>query len=285
MNGETHRARTKRTSRRLRKRTIWLTLAGVLVLGVLALSAAANWRMRQGLGAQVVARAGGVDISREDLRAEARAQGRSNAAQLTPDLVQAVIARTLLAQEARRRGLQHSPDYPSDRRRAEQQVLTSELIRDLPPPASPSPEQINGFIAAHPERFAQRRRLQLEELSYRAAGAPAVQELSFEQARSALTAAGVPFQVFATSVIVADLPPALQHALAASGGTVASWRDGDVITDYNVVSSEPAPVVGDAATVSAGETLRTASREAQIRSLIGRLRVRGEVVIRPGYGP
>ena len=233
----------------------------------------------------MLARVGGTDVTRQDVMAEARAQGRPAGAPLTPELVEAVVARTLLAQEARRRGIPHSANFPSDQRRSAAQVLATGLIRALPAPSAPTPAKADAFIAAHPERFAERKRLVLDELQYRVQRPLELEGSSFEDAQAKLAAAAVRFRVFQTQTIGADLPTDLQRALAATpSGRVAVWRDGDVYTAVGVAAVDPAPLTGAAAQRFATEALATAGRERQVRDLIARLRAREPVRIQPGFG-
>ena len=249
-----------------------LALALALVGGVLAVLIILG-KCHSAPG-QVVARVGAVDVTLQDLRAEAHAQGRAPGATFTADVLEAVIGRTLLAQEARRRGLENLASFLSERRRADAQVLASSLLRNLPPPPAPSPEQISAYIGANPQAYADRRRLVLDELRFPAAGAPQLQDLTLEEASAQLLAAKIRFITFQTPVVTGALAPALEHALlAAAPDHVAVVCDGLDCTAVRVASSEAAPLVGLSAELSAKDLLTAASRERQLADLLKRLKL------------
>lgn len=229
----------------------------------------------RGFSSEVVARVGTTDITLQDLKAEARAQGRSASRPLTPDVLEAVIGRTLLAQEALRRGLQRTPNYPPERRRAEAQVLAGSLLRSLPAAPAPPPDQVTSYINAHPNAYADRRRLVLDELRYPAAGAPELGELTMEEARTRLEAAKVRFAAFQTSVFTGALSPSLEHALVSETSEhVIVVRDGDICTAVRVASNEAAPLAGLSAELAAGQALMQLARERQMSQLVKELKLR-----------
>ena len=100
------RPRSKRRSRRLRKRVVWLAGAAAAILAVVLVFAALTVGANRSPEGQVIAKIGRTEITHADVEAEARAQGLASRAALSAPVVQAVIARPLLAREAERRGLQ-----------------------------------------------------------------------------------------------------------------------------------------------------------------------------------
>ena len=283
MSALTLRPRSKRRSRRLRKRLVWLAVAGAAILAVVLVVAALTFGSNRAPQGQVIAQIGRTEITHADLEAEARAQGLSSNSALSAPVVQAVIARTLLAREAERRGIQRSPTYPSDRRRADAQLLASGALRALPSPPAPSAAEIAAFIAAHPERFAERQRWLLNELRYPASRAPDLAGATLEEAKAKLEAARQPYQPLTISSLAPDVPAPLQHALSVTPqGRMAVWCIGGGCTAIAISASEAAPVDADMAQTAARTALLTAARERQVRLLVNQLRARESVRLQAG---
>lgn len=273
LEGPPRRSRAVVTARTV---VIALAIVGALLAGLTLFGKG------RGSGAQVIARVGATSLTVQDLKAEARAQGRAARAALTPDLLEAVIDRTLLAQEARRRKLERAPSFPSDQRRAEAQVLASTLLRSLPRPPAPSPDQVASYIASHAEAFGQRRRLVLDELRYPATGAPELQDMTLEEARARLAAAKIRYVAFEITVFTGALPPPLVHAiLSASQGHIAIVRDGELCTAVQVVSDDPAPLEGFAAELAASDAMAQMARERLVAELVKRLKVQTPLRVSP----
>ena len=257
-------------------------LGGVLLLAAARIAAAIVISSESAPTGQVVARVGLVDITREDVAAEARAQGLRPTAALSPSLVQAVIARALLAREARRRGLERAASFPRDARRARAQLLASGVVHALPSPPAPTPFDIQAYLVAHPERFAQRQRWLLNELQYAASRAPDVAGATVDEARARLDAAHAPFQAFKASSFSGDLPLALQHALSVTPpGRLAVWCAAGLCTAIGVEASEAAPLEGALAQIAAREALEREARERQVKALVDQLRAREHVRLQP----
>src|SRR5277367_6372562 len=85
----------------------------ISICGVLASLAMAAGCSPHGPNGQVVATVNGQEITTQDLAAEARSSNQGGAA-TKQSLLQAVIGRVLLAQEAHALQLDQTPGYPSD---------------------------------------------------------------------------------------------------------------------------------------------------------------------------
>ena len=97
MSALTPRPRSKRRSRRLRKRLVWLAVGGAAILAVVLVVAALTIGSNRAPQGQVIAQIGRTEITHADVEAEARAQGLSSNSALSARVVLGVIARTLLA--------------------------------------------------------------------------------------------------------------------------------------------------------------------------------------------
>ena len=270
MEATQHRGRVRVRVRRRSRRPVWIAaaFAGAATLatvGVLLLHSA--WRQGQGL-----AHVDGAEITDLDVRAEARAR-KVSASISGPALLDAVVARSLIVSEARRRGLDKRPNYPSDRRRAVDEALAAAFLATLPPPAPPAQAVIDAHIAQRPEAFSQRRRFILEGLSFAAAADPVSSGLSWEDLQSKLQSARIPHRHDAYVYTSADAPAQLRRALSSTSvGALISVTGGGQVDVYRVLSIDPAPLEGGAAVIEARHELERASRDAQIAALLNALK-------------
>ena len=137
----------------------------MLVIGILALVAACH---SQAPGGQVLAVVNGEEITIPELNTEARARGLviGNDLGARQVLLQELIERRLLAQAARKQGLDHTPNYILQSRRADELTLVHELMEVVSHGVrQPTPQQLSAFIAANPQAFGQRAVVTVEQMS------------------------------------------------------------------------------------------------------------------------
>lgn len=139
------------------------------VAAVLALSVLTGCDKKP--GGQVVAVVNSEEITQQELRAEAEAAGIApgqDPQSAMPALLDRTIERNLLANSARKQGLDRGPDYVARRRQLEQSLLANLALRKLSTAvATPSPAEVQAFIAANPATFANRQRLKLDQVRFR----------------------------------------------------------------------------------------------------------------------
>lgn len=117
---------------------------------------------------QVLARVNGEEITVPELNVEARARGLSIGSDVAARdaLLQELVDRRLLAQAARDQGLDRTPDYILQSRRAAELTLVEELTEAAGHAARrPTPQQLDAFIAANPQAFGQRAVVTVEQMS------------------------------------------------------------------------------------------------------------------------
>lgn len=83
MSALTPRPLSKRRSRRLRKRVVWLAGAGAVILAAVLIFAALAFGSNRAPEGQVIARIGRTEIDHADVEAEARAQGLASTTALS----------------------------------------------------------------------------------------------------------------------------------------------------------------------------------------------------------
>lgn len=122
-------------------------------------------------GGQVVAVVNNDDITVQELNAEAKAAqlpaASANDKNAVAALLQRVIDRNLLADYAKREGLDRGPDYVSRKRQMDQALLADLAVRKLSGGrTNPSPAEVSAYIASNPLLFAERQNLALDQVRF-----------------------------------------------------------------------------------------------------------------------
>lgn len=119
---------------------------------------------------QVVAIVNGEDISIQDLSAELQdipVPDTIDRKQLTKLILQGVIDRQLQVEEARKRGLDKTPQFLGLLNRNEEELLASMLGHKIAQTVPfPVDREIQNYIDANPLQFAKRQRLVMDQLSF-----------------------------------------------------------------------------------------------------------------------
>jgi EpsD family peptidyl-prolyl cis-trans isomerase len=118
---------------------------------------------------QVIAVVNGEEVTRRELMGEWQASGAQSDARpeaVAPLLLESLVDRKLLAEEARRLEIQQTPDYLMNERRLRERLLVdglrTRLAQDWLPPTK---EEIASFIAANPQMFGGRKLLIVDRIS------------------------------------------------------------------------------------------------------------------------
>jgi EpsD family peptidyl-prolyl cis-trans isomerase len=121
-------------------------------------------------GGQVIAVVNSEEITQSEVRAEADAAGipaGQDFQAYAPVILERVIDRNLLADYARKQGLDRGPEYVARRRALEQTLLAQLGMRKLVgTPAAPSAADIQSFIRSNPAVFANRQKLALDQIRF-----------------------------------------------------------------------------------------------------------------------
>lgn len=205
-------------------------------------------------GGQVVAVVGDDEITLTELRAEAKtpASATGPAVQAANEAALArLVDRNVLADYAREKGFDRSPDFVARRRQVEQSLLASLAIRDLAgTPPKPTPEEVRRFVASNGTLFAQRQRLDMDRIQIDTPGnAAEVQSLvklqNLDLIAAELTRRGVKFQRGRGFFDTASVPPEIAKQIASlPNGEVFDLTTGGatyiaVITGRSAVANKP----------------------------------------------
>ena len=121
-------------------------------------------------GGQVLAVVNNQEITGQEIRTEAVAENlpaTTDFKAATPALLDRVIQRTLMADFAHKQGLDKGPEFVARRRQLEQTLLASlALNKIVGKQTPPTPAEVQAYMAKNQTQFAQRQRLQLDQIRF-----------------------------------------------------------------------------------------------------------------------
>jgi len=166
---------------------------------------------------QVVAIVNGQEVTVQDIKSEASAEGPKRSSD-PKVLLHRVIARVLFAQEARKMGLDHYTGYPADVNRINQTLLAQKAVSNLvKAPAPPTEAEIQSFIDQNPNLFKNRMLISVDEISFDSSIDMNLlqSETTLPGIAARLKSLDAPFQQQSLTLDYADLPPQLIERLKA----------------------------------------------------------------------
>jgi EpsD family peptidyl-prolyl cis-trans isomerase len=164
-----------------------------------------------------------------------------------------ILARKVLADAARKAGIDKSPYFALKQQRANEELLVQSwqdaIAKTVP---EPSREEVNQFLAAHPDVYGQHKVLQVEQIRMPRPTDPAVIKAlepmkSTAEVTSYLTAQHIEFRSATDRLdpIVLD-PDAAERIFKLSATDMFALPAGSMILINHVVSADPAPLAQDA---------------------------------------
>ena len=195
--------------------------------------------------------ANGEEITRGELRAEAVA--RTQLAQPGPatqaQLLRAVMDRKLLAQAAKRAGLDQDIDFILAQRRSEEALLADLELKALSGSvAVPSDEDIDRFLREHPTAFLNQTMFLVDQINVRADDNQAVQgnlskAKSLEDVSTIISRMGLLGQRSRTEWNSIFMPASLAAKLTSlSPERLFVHREGDTVIAANVLARTSVPL-------------------------------------------
>ena len=244
-----------------------------LVLGTLALSACDSGEAPSG---QVAATVDGTEITVSQINNELRASGvqadQSNAA-LANQALEAVINRSILAQEARDRGLHQTPAGSLALKRAEEAALVDLLRRDIQAGSpSPSDDEARQFVSSNGAMFSDRFVSVVEQVVVPSLPNGMLKKLeaadTLDEVRTLLNESNVKFQTTMGSVDSLQVAPAVAKQIVdLDVGEVYILPQGDGARINAIVSRQSYPIRGDEA-LELGRRMVTQQRSSgQVESV------------------
>jgi EpsD family peptidyl-prolyl cis-trans isomerase len=244
---------------------------------------------------QTVAVVNEEEITSSELNAElANANVADNADKkaIQNRILQGLIDRRLLAEQARKDGIDRSPDFIARERRVREELLIGMLAsRSMDTSKLPTDAEIAAFQAKQPQAFANREVWKLEQLQYdtprdKAVSDRIVATKSLQQLAAVLTAARIPFQRANNDLVTSAIPAELYPQLARlAPGEPFIVPAGAKSVASSIVSRQPAPLSGPAARTEAVNAMRRQNSTTALQQRLKDLRGSAKIEYKEGFAP
>lgn len=203
-----------------------------------------------------------------------------------------LVDRLLLAQQARAQGIDKSPEYVNQLRRATEDLLINMLItRQAGTAPLPSADEISRYEASRPEMFANREVWTLQQIIYPLPKDPAltakiVAAKTLDEVAQALSASGIQFARDSKQIDTAVFPPAVYAKLAGLKQGEPFIAPGPDRAIASVITArQPAPITGDQARKVALQAMKQEQIGQIAQQRVKSLKATAKIEYQPGFGP
>lgn len=244
---------------------------------------------------QTVAVVNGEEISIGELNGELQqANIPADADQKTvkAQVLQGLIDRRLLAQDARKNGVDKSPEFLSRQRRLTDELLISmNAERQTGSQKLPDQRAIDQFIAEHPTAFGQRQILALQQIvidppSDPKALTPLKDAHTLDAVAATLTKLGISFTRTSGRLDTASVPPeALKRIFALPPTEPFVLPAGGKLYANIITGREPVAMSQDDMRKAAVGALRQQTTQKSLTDEVKQLRTAAKIEYQPGYAP
>ncbi len=244
---------------------------------------------------QTVAVVNGEEITSAELNAElsrVNVPTGMDKDKVRGQVLQAMVDRRLLAQQAKTDGLDKSPEFLNKQRRANEDLLIGMLAgRQLNTAQLPSPQAIASFEAGRPEMFGKRETWDLEQVIYQTPSDAAAQKRigdthSMEALVAALTQSGVPYNRSKNKISTAIIPHDLYLRLSAlPAGEPFIIPAGARSVASVIAGRQPSPPTPEEARAQALGAMRQADGQKFMESRLKSLRGAAKIEYKQGFAP
>lgn len=211
---------------------------------------------------------------------------------VTNRVLQGLIDRRLLAEQARKDGIDRSPDFIARQRRMNEELLIGMLAnRSLDTSKLPTDAEIVAFQAKQPQAFANREVWKLDQLQYDTPRDKAVQDRiiatkTLSELAAVLSAARIPFQRANNQLITSAIPAELYPQLARlAPGEPFIVPAGAKSVASAIVSRVPAALSGPQARTEAVNAIRRQNSTAALQQRLKDLKASAEIDYKEGFAP
>jgi peptidyl-prolyl cis-trans isomerase C len=263
----------------------------VLAIGLALMASACNKKAE----GQTVAIVNGEEITAPELNAElanANLPQGADKNEARARVLQAMIERRLLAQQARADGLDKSPEFLNRQRRMTEDLLIRMLAtRQIDTAQLPSNSEIARFQASRPWMFDKRELWNLDQLRFpiptdAATKTKLDQAKTLDEVAKVLTDARIQFARQKNRLDTAVIPQNIYGQLAtAPGGEPFIIPVGNQAVASVIVSSEPAPLTGDQARPIAVAAMRREQAAKLMQNRLTAVRQAAKIEYKEGYAP
>jgi EpsD family peptidyl-prolyl cis-trans isomerase len=260
----------------------------------MALSALNSGCTRKAEG-QTIAVVNGQEITAPDLNfalEQAKIPDNADKNAARSQVLQQLVDRRLLAEQARKEGIDKTPEYLNRQRLADETLLITMLAsRRLNTAQLPSDREVQNFISTHPEIFDKRETWSLDQLMYPTPTNAALKGQilaahSIDQLAAVLQKNNVASTRQKNRLDTANIPPELYGQLAKlPAGEPFAASAGQQTVASAITAREPNPISGDRAKPVAVETMRKTQTAKALEDMLKSLRSSAKVEYQPGYGP
>lgn len=264
------------------------------ILAAISLAVLASGCNRKAEG-QTVAVVNGDEITVPDLNFalnQAKVPEGADKKLARTQLLQQLVDRRLLAQQAHQEGIDKTSEYLNARRRADEDLLISMLAnRRLKTAQLPSDREIDNYIATHPETFASHEVWSLSQVAYQtptdnAVKAEIIAAKTIDQLLTVLKNHNIPYQQQDNKLDTSVVPPELYSKLKAiQPGEPFAISAGSRTIASVITAREPHPLMGDQAKPIAVDAMRKAQTATALEGLLKSLRGSAKIEYQAGYGP
>ncbi len=244
---------------------------------------------------QTVAVVNDQEITASELNAElanANIPEGADKKAVTNRVLQGLIERRLLAEQAKADGIDKSPEYIARQRRMNEELLIGMLAsRSMDTSKLPTDAEIAAFQAKQPQAFAQREVWKLDQLQYDTPQDKAITDRivatkTLAELAAVLSAARIPFQRASNQLVTSAIPAELYPQLAgldpgepfivpAGGKSVASA----------IASREPQPLTGPQARTEAVNAIRRQASTTALQQRLKDLKASAKIEYKEGFAP
>lgn len=265
-----------------------------IFVGLIAIVALAPGCAKKAEG-QTVAVVNGDEITTAELNAElaaAKLPPGIDGAQARSQVLQAMINRDLLAQDARKEGIDKSPEFLQRQRELTDNLLIAMLAdREGGSAQLPSDAEVAQFETSHPQMFAQREIWSLDQLRYKQPPAGPISDqiaktksldelakvlsdnkIVATPAKRQIDSSAVPDDMYAK---ITKLAPGEPFIVPVGSEAVASA----------ITARQPAPVSSDDAKPAAVAALRKQQTQKLLENRLQELRRSAKIDYKPGFAP
>lgn len=243
---------------------------------------------------QTVAIVNNEEITASELNAELAKNTAVSADDKTARamVLQSLIDRKLLVQQAKKDGLDKSPEFLNQQRQMNDQLLINMLVgRRLNTAQVPTADEINKFEAGRPEMFANREIWTLQQLLYpipkdKAVIAKIGAASTIDQIAQILTASGVQFTRETKKLDTAVLPPAIYKQISGlKTGEPFVVPGGDKAIASVIVAREAAALTPEQARQVALAAMKREHAQDIVQDRVKSLRATAKIEYQPGFAP
>lgn len=242
---------------------------------------------------QVIASVNGEDITRRDMQAElqaAKAPKDADIKALQPAIADRLVNRKLMVAEAKKQGIDKTPEYLAAEQRQRELLLASLLADRWAGKVEPAQSSaVDAYIAANPQMFANRKILAVDQIRAKADAVPP-KELepltTNDQVAALLQARKAQFQRGRGTLDTATIPaPLAQQIMALAPGMPFVVVENGLLVSNSVLAVRDAPVPEAQRPTLATQVMRQQEAQKTIEAQVKSLKTGAKIEYQPGFAP